>query len=296
MSIDKEILQQFSEHIYWLPPDERTDRPVLGLIVGQTGSLVVDAGNSPAHANLLLRQASALNLPPIRFVVLTHWHWDHLFGTAVYHCPIIAHSETKRVASQMAAWDWSDEALDQRVRDGIEIEFCRDMIKAELPDRRNLVIRPPDVTFSTEMAVDLGGITCRILHVGGDHADDSTIVHVPEEKFVFLSDCVYPSIYTNPRQYTVEKIGPLFETILNLDAEHFMFGHEMPVVDRMRLQEDAEQVKTVGNLVLKMGNDTAGITAVLHSSHPDWDAEWSQDLIALFQAGSQFTPVDPTHV
>jgi predicted amidohydrolase len=41
-------------HVYYLSPDSTTDRPVLGAIVGTTGTLVVDAGNSPAHAQVLL--------------------------------------------------------------------------------------------------------------------------------------------------------------------------------------------------------------------------------------------------
>ena len=34
-------LNQISEHVYWLPPDETTDRPVLGVIAGKTGTAQV---------------------------------------------------------------------------------------------------------------------------------------------------------------------------------------------------------------------------------------------------------------
>src|SRR5690606_8283743 len=172
-----------------------TDRPVLGVIAGSKGSLIVDAGNSPAHARVLLEQMTVAGLPAPRFLVLTHWHWDHWFGAAAFDAPAIAHAETSRILREQVAWEWSDAALDARVEQGIEIAFCRDMLKAELPDRSDLVLCAPDVAFTGEVTIDLGGVTCRLIHVGGDHAADSVVVHVPEARVVFLSDCRYDDIY-----------------------------------------------------------------------------------------------------
>jgi glyoxylase-like metal-dependent hydrolase (beta-lactamase superfamily II) len=76
--MDKRQLQQFSERIYWLPPDGDTDRPVLGVIAGSHSSLIVDAGASVAHARLLLDQVAQLDIAPVRYLFLTHWHWDHV--------------------------------------------------------------------------------------------------------------------------------------------------------------------------------------------------------------------------
>jgi glyoxylase-like metal-dependent hydrolase (beta-lactamase superfamily II) len=76
-------LNQISHHVHWLSPDSATDRPVVGAVAGARGTLVVDAGNSPAHAQLLLRELAGRGVAPPAFVALTHWHWDHVFGTYV---------------------------------------------------------------------------------------------------------------------------------------------------------------------------------------------------------------------
>ncbi|MCP5101391.1 MAG: hypothetical protein GY943_38080 [Chloroflexi bacterium] len=47
--MSKSKLNQISEHIYWFSPDDSTDRPTLGAIVGKKGTLIVDAGNSPGR-------------------------------------------------------------------------------------------------------------------------------------------------------------------------------------------------------------------------------------------------------
>ena len=121
-------LHQITEHVYWFSPDHTTDRPTLGAVVGEGGTFIVDAGNSPAHATLFLQELTKIKLPPPAYVALTHWHWDHVFGTAVFDTPIYASQETKQMVAEMAAWAWDDDALDKRVDAGIEIPFCRDMI------------------------------------------------------------------------------------------------------------------------------------------------------------------------
>lgn len=65
------------------------------------------------------------------------------------------------------------------------------MIRLELPDRRDLRIVVPTETFTDRRVVDLGGVEAVIEHVGGDHAADSCVVHVPEDGVLFLGDCLY---------------------------------------------------------------------------------------------------------
>ena len=280
--MNKRQLQQFSSRVHWLPPDEETDRPILGVISGQSGSLIIEAGNSITHAQLLFDQIG--HLPLVRYLCLTHWHWDHVFGTAVFTVPIFAHAETKGMVEQMAAWDWSDEALDQRVADGIEIEFARDMIKRELPDRSDLVIRPPDITFDSQVDIDLGGLTCQIIHVGGDHASDSSIVYVPEEKVVFLSDCLYPAIYAEPRYYT-EKIIALYDRVLRLDATHYFWGHDPDIMTREQMQLEAEQMRVISEMVRQTADTPQAHLTRLEQNHPGLMEDGILELIVIFQAG-----------
>jgi glyoxylase-like metal-dependent hydrolase (beta-lactamase superfamily II) len=280
--MNKYQLQRFSERVHWLPPNEETDRPILGIISGQKGSLVVEGGNSIAHAQLLLDQIG--HLSPVRYLCLTHWHWDHVFGTTAFNVPIFAYTETKRVVEEMAAWDWSDAALDQRVADGIEIAFCRDMVKLELPDRSNLIIRPPDIAFDSQVDIDLGGLTCQLIHVGGDHASDSTIVYVPEEKIVFLSDCLYPAIYAEPRYYT-EKINDLYDQILRLEASHYFWGHDPDIMTREELQLEAEQMAVISEMVRQTADTPQALLARLQQTHPHLIEDDIVDLFTLFQEG-----------
>ncbi len=134
-------LRRLTNHVWWLNPYADTDRPTLGVVVGSVGSLVVDAGASPAHARTLRAELERHALPPPRFVALTHWHWDHVFGLAAFDAPALASLETQRIVGVMAGQDWSDAALDERVAQGREIAFCRDMLLPSGGSRRPRGVR-----------------------------------------------------------------------------------------------------------------------------------------------------------
>jgi glyoxylase-like metal-dependent hydrolase (beta-lactamase superfamily II) len=247
-------LNRISEHVYWLAPDATTDRPTLGAIVGKQATLVVDAGNSPTHANLLLDELTNLSLAKPSYVVLTHWHWDHVFGASAFEAPIFAHEETHRVVEEMTQLDWSDHALDRRVEEGTEIEFCRDMIKAEWPDRSNLQVKLPDVSFVTQLEFNLGGVKCQVKHVGGDHASDSSIVYIPEDNIVFLGDCLYEDLHNGPRNYTIQKLFPLIDEIMSYRADYYVFSHNLEPMPKIEMMEFVGLLKLVGEL----GEQTGG--------------------------------------
>src|SRR6476661_2596042 len=139
-------LQAFTEHIHWLPPYAPTDRPALGLITGRRETLLVDAGASAAHARLLLDGVAAHRLRPPTLLHLTHWHWDHVFAGGSFAVPTFASRETRRIVTGLATLPWDDAALDARVTEGTEIPFCRDMIRAELPDPNRAPARSEEHT------------------------------------------------------------------------------------------------------------------------------------------------------
>jgi len=276
---------QLTAHVHWLSPDSATDRPVLGAITGAHGTLIVDAGASPAHAHALQQAIAAAGLPAPRYLALTHWHWDHVFGGAAWDLPTFGHVETQRVMVHMATLDWRNAALDARVAAGEEIAFCRDMMKLELPDRSDLVLRPPDISFTDEVNIDLGGVTCRLLHVGGDHAADSTIIFVPEDRVVFLSDAYYQNLHHTPPCYTTARLQPLLERLLDLDATYYVTGHGDTPMTRDEMMEEAVLLTLIGGIVDRVGADPTKVLDLLASVLARPVDEEVVDLVDAFIAG-----------
>ena len=111
-------LRKISGRVYYLPAEERTDRPVLGYIRGEKYSLAVDAGNSSDHVEMFYRELrdSDLRLPD--FTVITHWHWDHSFGMHAVSGKTVASHLTNEKLADVQKWEWTDEAMGKRRQSG----------------------------------------------------------------------------------------------------------------------------------------------------------------------------------
>lgn len=242
------MLKKLSNRVHYMPHYSETDRPALGLICGDNFSVIVDAGNSPAHAKDFLNLVEKMDIAPVKFVVITHWHWDHIFGIKTMDLLTISHEETKKKIDYLKTLNWDDASLDARVETGEEIEFCSDMIKREMPTREHLELQLPDITFDHKVEMDLGGVTCVVEHVGGVHAHDSSIIYIPYEKIMFLADCVYQDFYSGEWSYNLDELHKLLEKIKKYDTNWYVLGHQDPKT-HAEMWNFFEDLTSIGEIV-----------------------------------------------
>jgi len=235
-------------------PDERTDRPVLGAIHGTAGTLIVDGGASPAHLSAFAAELATRERPPIIGIALTHWHWDHSFGSAALGVPVIACEKTAEGVAVQAAYDWSDAALEQRVRDGLELAFSLPHIREELPDRSDLRIVVPHVTFAESHQVDLGDTTVELRWVGGDHADDSVVVWEPKDRVLFLGDALYQCLWGDPVYLTIAGTRALLDRLAAFDPVYALEGHDENVADAAAYAARLSELRAACRLVEEFGD------------------------------------------
>ncbi|MFD6207523.1 MBL fold metallo-hydrolase [Peribacillus sp. NPDC060253] len=237
-----QTLQRLSKHIVYLPPVQETDRPILAAVTGNKKTLIIDAGNSVRHAQLFQDELLRNDLSG-DFLVLTHSHWDHVFGLENIGISVISQEKTYNNIKDMQQLSWEDEALDQRVKEGAEIPFCADAIKLELETNREIYLPLPDMIFEKKMTIDLGNVTCVIEHVGGDHAKDSCIIYVPEEKTLFLGDCLYANLYAEKWNYTAKQASLLVQKIEDYDADTYILSHHDQPCTRLKMEAELKLMK-----------------------------------------------------
>lgn len=257
-------LVRLSEHVVYLPPYQETDRPVLAAISGERYTLLMDAGNSSSHAKLWLSQLAEHNIKG-DWLVLTHWHWDHVFGLSEMPIPSLCNTETFERIIEMQKLSWEDQAIDERVKEGTEILFCADAMKKELGSDRNIRIKAPDITFSSKMTFNLGGITCIIEHVGGDHSPDSTVLYVPEEKILFLGDCLYANMYAKEWCYTREKVVDMISKLEQYDVEIAILSHGMEPLNKQEYKAFLELLINATDLANRFKGDNKQVTDEMSS-------------------------------
>lgn len=115
-------LRKITEKIYIFSPGEN-DRPIFALIQGDKNSLIIDTGNSPSHANLFQNAIKDINIGNV-FIVLTHWHWDHIFGACEFNYPIISSQLTYEQILLIKKMKWDKKSINCRVINKLEHPFC----------------------------------------------------------------------------------------------------------------------------------------------------------------------------
>ena len=234
---------KISEHVYWLPPGP-PDRPSLCAVVGERGTIWLDAGSSAAHAREFLAFLAENGVGKPSHMVLSHSHWDHVFGAAELGAYVVAQELTAGYLDELAELDWSDDALERRLASGNASSQHVENVKAELPSPRTVDVAHADIVFREGVRFALGGVRVEARHVGGDHADDSTVAFVEPDGVLFLGDCLYEAPSGG---YTADRAQPLVEAVRSFGAELHVEGHNESVLSRAQLDEMiAEEIATVG--------------------------------------------------
>ena len=238
-------VERIGKRFWYMTPFAETDRPILGMVVGDHKTLMIDAGNSEKHAQHFLNELLKKEVTHPDLVVLTHWHWDHIFGlSALTKAVSISSKLTKKEMEKLIHLSWSDQALEERVKKGTEIEFCATAIKKEFTDNRDITIVLPDLTFEKQIEIDLGGVTCIVQQVGGNHASDSVIVLIKEEKILFLGDCIYPDIFSEKENYTINETLQLLDRLEAFDADTYVLSHWKPI-SKAEFSKEVMMLRTI---------------------------------------------------
>ncbi|WP_052675715.1 hypothetical protein [Paenibacillus sp. IHBB 10380] len=67
-------LKKINKCIYYLESVRETDRPVLGYVLGENFSIMIDCGNSESHIDAFIKHLDDNHLPHLKYAFITHWH------------------------------------------------------------------------------------------------------------------------------------------------------------------------------------------------------------------------------
>jgi glyoxylase-like metal-dependent hydrolase (beta-lactamase superfamily II) len=173
------VLRQLAPGVYAVIGDTgrgSEGRPNAGFVVTDSGVVVIDALASPRQGEDLVRAVRSVTKQPVKWVVLTHHHPDHHFGTAVFRrlgARVIAHPDRR-----VLALEGGEDALIADWVRVVGLDAMRGFEFADTPDR-------PVVGTDT---LRLAGRTLVISHPGAAHTAGDLIVWLPSERVLFAGD------------------------------------------------------------------------------------------------------------
>jgi glyoxylase-like metal-dependent hydrolase (beta-lactamase superfamily II) len=168
----------------------------IGVVRGGDGLLVLDTRADLPQAEELLDDLAAFG-QPVRWVVNSHWHFDHLFGNQRFR---EAAGGSGRPADAEVAADlelWGHQALPPMLARSEADGFRADLRAAygdEAGDEYDrVVLTPPDHLVVERHVLDLGDRGVELAHLGRGHTDNDLVVSVPGAGVVYAGDLLEES-------------------------------------------------------------------------------------------------------
>ena len=181
-----------------------------GFVIGSDAVLVVDTFENPAAAEKLLAVIRQKTRVPVRFVVNTHYHLDHVAGNGVF----AAAGATVLAQQNVRRWERTE-----------NMKFFDDKITAEQRASVN-ALRLPDVTYTQGLTLYLGGTREVLLRALPGHTGGDTVVYDPESNVVFCGDLFWNRTLPNlVDASTREWIETLDELVKDYPSATFVPGH-----------------------------------------------------------------------
>lgn len=235
----------------------------IGLSVGEDAVFVVDDQFAPLTPKIKAAIA-AISKKPVKFVVNTHWHFDHTGGNENFGkggAVIVAHENVRKRMS-------SDQV----------IAFMNMPIKAAP------AVALPVITFGNDISFHLNGEELYVFHVPNGHTDGDAIVHFKTSNVVHMGDTyfnkIYPFIDTSSGG-SPEGIVAAVDRVLKStnDATRFIPGHG-PLGTRADLSAYRSMLDTVSGRVTALAKEGKTLEQVVAAKPTaEFDEVWGKGFL-----------------
>jgi glyoxylase-like metal-dependent hydrolase (beta-lactamase superfamily II) len=213
-------VQKLSDGVYAVirrePPGLMFDANNL-FIIGERDVIVVDSNFSLASTREVLAALRKLTDKPVRYVINTHWHDDHITGNQIYR---EAFPGVEFIGHESAPGDMADMGAKNRrglqdntprliklFRDQVEkkknlagqdlteeesVSYLKDagLLERYLESIPSLQIIAPTLTLKESLTLRRGTRSVEILHTGRGHTPADLIVYLPAEGLLATGDLV----------------------------------------------------------------------------------------------------------
>jgi glyoxylase-like metal-dependent hydrolase (beta-lactamase superfamily II) len=209
---------------------------------------------------------------PVRYVLYTHRDWDHASGGVVFAdtAEFVGHRNMLTALAPPAGnppltpeavkMDANRNGLVERSEAGGAIaerfdlfDYNRDAVVSGAEIARGSVsdVYAPTTTFTDQHTVTLGGKRVTMTYLGIAHADDSAVLHFPDERAVFSADILQVKRLPGGLAPTVGAWIDALTTINALDFEHALTGHALAgtkkdAMESLRYLEDISRGVAAG--------------------------------------------------
>lgn len=200
-----------------------------GIVFTSEGSVFIDTAQW--ISTLLEMRGFAKEKGPIKYLINTEGHIDHIFGNHWFagESVVIGHEKLNElfwtVAADLDCYDYSLDVISRQDKAFLHL----------MPSREDYIVNRPQITFNNHMTLKLGSHTFELYHTPG-HSPSQICVYIPEERVAFTGDTLFSGCQTWLHSAEIDTLFKTLDFLETLDVEWFVPGHG-PVVGMAFIRE-----------------------------------------------------------
>ena len=183
-----------------------------GFIVTTDGVVVFDALGTPSLAAKMLAEIRKVTTQPIRYVVVSHYHADHIYGLQVF----------KDIGAKIIAPQGAKVYLASAVSDNL-LNTRRTDLAPWVNEKTHIVI--PDQYIDKETQLELGGIEFIITSLGNAHSEGDLTLLVKPDNILFSGDLIFEGRIPFVGQADIFNWLEALDTMRNVNVSAVLPGH-----------------------------------------------------------------------
>lgn len=231
------------------------------VFVNDNEAIIIDSETSPAAGRALVQDIKAFTDKPVKYVIDSHFHYDHLFGNQIFgpDVQIIGHDHTveRLKANTLEQYTFLTSLRPIAAR----VEALRKQIAEEKNPQEKAALErrvqssmsyqeqvkevkqtPPNLTFDNTMTLYRGGREMRLMYLGRGHTDTDVVTFLPKERIVATGDLMESVLSYMGDSYPEEWIATL-EKLKALDFDTVLPGHGVPFKGKERITAFQEYLR-----------------------------------------------------
>jgi glyoxylase-like metal-dependent hydrolase (beta-lactamase superfamily II) len=234
--------------------------------------VVFDALGSPALAEELVAEIRKVTPLPVRQVIVSHYHADHIYGLQVF----------KALGAEVIAFAGGRDYLNSDTA-RLRLEASRVDLFPWIDEKTRLV--PADRWLDHDETLLLGGTEFRIIHVGPAHTPEDAAVYLPQRKVLLAGDLVFRGRIPFVGQADSGGWIKALDRLLGYDADVIVPGHG-PVSGKNEARADLQLTRDYLVFLRQAMGDAARNLDPFEEAYARTD--WSRfDKLPLFKAANR---------
>ena len=265
----------------------------VGIIDNGKETIIFDTFLDPKVTKELIEIVKQLGLSPIKYIINSHYHNDHIRGNQSFSAEvdIISTAKTKELIEYWEPLDIEEEKQyapqrfafydsllnsyrgDSTDREFLQIQIWRPYFEVLSESHKIIKTRLPNVFVDGQKNLDGPKRKVQLISKGEGHTKSDLILYLPNDKILFTGDLIFNGCHPYLAHGNYKKLKSWLDYLNSLEIKTLIPGHGQKG-DKTLITDMKNYVETVEELAANLNIENATIEVINEVNIPEIYKDW----------------------